>query len=353
MEFNRQFNVHTLEELISSIIEFADGDMVWFRGHENSEYSLLPTLYRNKTVDFIDENKNYNSIHYAEDMRMQQYYAKNYPFIKDSGKNKTEWLGMAQHFGINTRFFDWSTSAFHSLVFALNQFFDSNESRNTAIPCLWILKPQKLNKIIIDEITCNATKMARRIIDNLSVSAEEIKSILALFDMLEKNYDQYKKIFVESNPNNNWRHLDYIYNPAYFDKLIEAAKTNPRLAFSGHTINPLFYLLANAYIEGDSMESDILMTTPLAIIHPINNERIRSQHGVFTLFPFPSHRLYTSYNNLDYFKMENNSKIKGTLCKINILFPKKISEELKVLGTHKSWLFYEQDRISQEIESGL
>ena len=174
-----------------------------------------------------------------------------------------------------------------------------------------------------------------------------------IFDMLEKNYDQYKKIFVESNPNNNWRHLDYIYNPAYFDKLIEAAKTNPRLAFSGHTINPLFYLLANAYIEGDSMESDILMTTPLAIIHPINNERIRSQHGVFTLFPFPSHRLYTSYNNLDYFKMENNSKIKGTLCKINILFPKKISEELKVLGTHKSWLFYEQDRISQEIESGL
>lgn len=52
-------------------------------------------------------------------------------------------------------------------------------------------------------------------------------------------------------------------------------------------------------------------------------------------------------------RMEFNSYIKGTLGKILLQRPEKISRELRMIGVHRSWLYFEQEQISREIESGL
>ncbi len=325
--------------------------MLWYRGHEDQNYKLLPSLYRNTVVDF-NGDKGYNSIHYAEDVRMQQYYARNYQFIKDNGINTIEWLGIAQHFGIKTRFLDWSTSAIHALIFSLDQYFDINAKPSTKIPCVWLLKPQLVNKHIIESTLDNIDDLINYI-NNTSQSNDETKTILSLINDIKNNRNTIKNVFQESNPQNNWQSLDYIYDLAYFDRILEIAKSNPKLAFSENVLNPIYYILAKAYIDGDTFGNQTLSSTPLAIIHPINNERIKSQNGVFTIFPFPSKRIYDKKNKLENMKMELNNEIKGTLCKIVLTNPYGISEELKTLGVRKSWLFYEQDYISREIENSL
>lgn len=45
------------------------------------------------------------------------------------------------------------------------------------------------------------------------------------------------------------------------------------------------------YIEGMAVGNNVLDSVPLAAIHPLNNERIREQRGLFTLFPFPSKKI--------------------------------------------------------------
>lgn len=224
MEINQEYSVYSLDEYISAIETFARGDMLWFRGQENYQYKLLPAIYRNTTVDFTKDGK-INSIYLAESMRMQQYYAKNYMFVKDSGTNTTEWLGNAQHFGVKTRFLDWSTSAIHSLIFALEKYFDPSADEIKGIPCVWVLRPQELNKRIVESVAC----------------AEYVK-------------DEYNYVYKSSNPKNNWLHMDYIFNLAYFERYLERVRLSSPKSPEELKINPLFYYLAKFYIDGEMEE---------------------------------------------------------------------------------------------------
>lgn len=351
IEINQIYEAHSLMEMIGFIKKFSEEEQVWFRGHASSEYELLPTLYRGKSVDFI-KDKNYNSMHMAEQMRIQQYYAKDYPFIKNSGHNTLEWLGMGQHFGMNTRFLDWSGSAIHSTVFALEKYFESRDYEGSDMPCLWILKPQKLNQRILERFFCEEwqEKYRRHYFQDML----EVRSFEKLVGYITNHAEELRKVFMDSNSKNKWKHMDYIFNVSYFDQLLEVMKTNPQLAFSQDVMNPVFLFLAMVYIDGVSTEDKLLDSVPLAIIHPLNNERIREQRGVFTIFPFPNKEDYKEAGeSLEYMRMEYNPYLKGTLCKIALLRPRKICEELRTIGVHRSWLYNEPEYITKEIESGL
>lgn len=351
MKANRIRIANSFSDFIEYTNSFSNGDMLWYRGHANKDYVLLPTLYRNKVVDFAKNlDSCYNSIHYAEDMRIQQYYAKNYQFIKDNGVNTTEWLGMAQHFGISTRFLDWSTSAIHSLVFALDQYFDSKTEAKTKLPCVWLLKPQLMNKQIIENIVHNEA-LHKEYIELLDIDEQVKDKLKKFFKNISKDND-IENVLYKSNPSNNWQNLDYIYDLAYFDRLLKIVKNNSDINYN-QSVNPLFLILAKAYIDGNTMGDSKLESIPLAIIHPLNSNRITSQRGVFTIFPFPTKRRYEKNNNTDYMRMDLNESLKGLLCKIEIADPYRMSEELKTLGVRKTWLFYEQDYISRDIENGL
>lgn len=197
-EVNRVYRVHSLMEELEIINEFSAGEKVWFRGHANCRYHLLPTLYRGKSVSFRGiGDKNFNSMHMAEQVRIQQYYAKDYPFIKNSGHNILEWLGMGQHFGMNTRFLDWSGSAIHSTIFALENYFEKADYEGEKIPCVWVLKPKKMNKRIVDQFFCK--EWIEKYKDDYLYDAMDIMEVRELIkDIRENKDDELRKVFVES-----------------------------------------------------------------------------------------------------------------------------------------------------------
>ncbi|MCM1103236.1 MAG: FRG domain-containing protein [Clostridium sp.] len=373
MDFNQEYEINSLSDYMNGIKAFSAGDILWYRGHASHKYQLLPNLYRGSVVDFPPDGGRYNSIHLAEDMRIQQYYATNYSFIKGSGINSTEWLGMAQHFGLKTRFLDWSTSALHALMFALESFADPKTAAGrTKIPCVWVLKPQKMNKRIVDELI----RQSDSLYDQVKRTAQSSESkenkeskegkegfetpseLIRKLKPDSNGKSAYDYIFKESNPKNQWGKMDYLYDLAYFDRLLNRVKNNPELAFTGDVVNPIFYFLACIYIEGLKADK-CLGCTPLAIIHPINSERIKEQRGVFTVFPFPhkasagaddAKDAYDEKRGFEYMRMEYNSYITGCLCKLVIKRPKQVLKELQSLGVNRSWLYFEPDKITAEIE---
>lgn len=355
INFNEYREVYSLGEYIDAINSFACNEILWYRGHEDIEFKLVPTLYRDKKADFIDDINTYNSLHMAENIRIQQYYARNHPFIRENGVNTTEWLGMAQHYGIKTRFLDWSTSAIHSLIFALEKYFDEPDYVQSGIPCVWILRPQRLNRIITEHIVDEI--LSGGLLDKLlshyfrdSKKRSEIETTIK--DTISKCNGKLN-VFLESNPENKWGHLDYIYNLSYFDRLLGSAKNNPEVYFSMDNMNPIYFILAMIYREGFCCDDKLIDMTPLAVIHPLNSDRIKEQRGVFTVFPFPSKDLDDGSGSLEYMRMEFNPDIKGTLCKVCIMNPKRIYKELRTLGIHKNWLYFEHNQISSEIETGI
>lgn len=348
MDLNQLYEIDSLSDYINRTKEFSTDDTLWYRGHGSYKYQLLPNLYRGSVADFL-ENGQYNSIHLAEDMRIQQYYATNYSFIKGSGINTTEWLGMAQHFGLKTRFLDWSTSALHALMFALEKYADKKTADGqTDIPCVWALKPQKMNQRVVHELINGSDKLIDKIGKDTQ-SKEELQSLINIVNMLKNEDDPYKYILKESKPENQWKKMDYMYDLAYFDRLLEQVKSNPKLAFTGDVVNPIFYLLACVYIDG-YFAGTCLGRTPLAIIHPLNSERIKEQRGVFTVFPFPHKSLCVEGGSMEYMRMEHNPDISGNLCKFILKKPKQILGELQCLGINRSWLYFEPDKITAEIE---
>lgn len=337
MEINENYTVSSLAEYMEAINGFSRGDIVWYRGHANYQYTLLPTLYRGITVDFAEEAD--NSVHYLQSMRMQQYHARNYMFIKEEdGTNLSGLLGNAQHFQLKTRFLDWSTSAIHSLLFALEKYFDPPAEDIKGIPCVWLLKPQKMNE-----------KNIKKIWEHLKNNMENLNRLgvpESLIDSINANQSDY--VFLSGNPVNSWSHMDFIYNLAYLESCFKCSRENPDFTIS-ETRNPIFHILSKIYLEGEHITCN---PAPLAVLHPLNSDRIHMQNGVFTVFPFPQKELYEK-NGMNYMRMEYRKDIRGTLGRVMLCEPERIGRELRTIGVHRSWLYFEQEQLTREIESGL
>lgn len=227
----------------------------WFRGHENSVYTLTPSIYRDPfncdlESDFL--------LHFQS--KSIPYLTKNF-----TAKNDFEWFFLMQHFGMPTRLLDWTTSAITALAFSV--FF-----RDDLSPTgkhfekdidIWCLAPLKLNSLAnIDE-------------------TDKIPNITA-DDQIQAIYKTGSKV------------------PRY----------------------------------------------PVAIFGPLNNERIVSQKGVFTLYPTSA--LIP--------KLEEDTKADEFLKKIVIKGQENISKiksELSVIGMSETSLFPDLNHLSLELRREL
>lgn len=99
-------------------------NMIWYRGHSNSNYQLTPTVLRKYKASANESNLFYEFKTLSATL---------------SKRTRTNWdiLFDMQHYGVPTRLLDWTTNLGTALYFAIKD--------NPSSPCIWLLSPFDLN----------------------------------------------------------------------------------------------------------------------------------------------------------------------------------------------------------------
>jgi len=110
-------------------------DQVFWRGHGNSEWPLLPQVFR-PNLQAPDFPK------YNERVLISAFQARapsrSHVKVPESG-DYSGWLFFAQHYGLPTRLLDWTESPLIALYFAV----ENPEEKDDG--CIWALRPGGLN----------------------------------------------------------------------------------------------------------------------------------------------------------------------------------------------------------------
>jgi hypothetical protein len=273
-----------LSDFIEGILEDMDNNRIlWFRGHTNTSYKLLPGIYRKCTTTV--------GVKLIECELLSHFQTRNYHLIQGRlPQNKMEWLCLMQHYNTATRLLDWTENAITAFLFALEPYFTKKQLDRRILPCIWALNPIKLNSM-----------NGMEYIPNMALLSEPVPTHVSS----PTNMQKIKEIFVEGN---------------------------------------IEYTIPHA---------------PLAVFSPYNNERIKAQSGVFTLFPFYSCKGTEKFKNnhktncFDGFAMEKHPDAGNFLVKYVILHPFKIYMELKRNGFKRSLIYPEMQVLSEEIEEYL
>lgn len=127
-------------ERFSEYVEFIENLPEGFflsRGQAGN-YSLLPSGLR------LDDNGNRKYSKKTLNYFIDEFRVDSHSYLKDSKdiESRCEWMVMAQHYGIPTRILDFTYSHVISLMFAVNNAFESSEEVDSEV---WFLNPCKLN----------------------------------------------------------------------------------------------------------------------------------------------------------------------------------------------------------------
>lgn len=119
----------------------------------------------------------------------------------------------------------------------------------------------------------------------------------------------------------------------------------------GEVFYCLAYMLVSIY--ADSQIWDCKEVEPLAIVESYHSERIRSQKGVFTIFPhYEENTAFIKAKKIGLFldameNMRNNNKY---LYNILLCNPDEIAFELMSTGINVTWLYPEMPVVANTIE---
>lgn len=327
----------------------ANPPVLWFRGQRKQSWNLSPTLLRGVQLNPIAGTANASGRAMEEELRKQHYLAKNYHFLSKDPKTNIEWYEVMQHHGVKTRLLDWSESALHSLIFALECFFDEKQyhraHRISSSPCVWVLEPIEWNIKAIKMVLSN-TKLLDKCIDSLNISYRKRRGIKKRYSELILKFDDYIK-------SDSAEHLKAIFNMSSMMGGIQQ-KSNSELLYmleKGELYYCLFYLLTFVYLSTDQKSWREVM--PLSIVESYHSERIRAQKGAFSIFPYyEEDALYKSMKKMGIMldAMEYMRNGNQFLTKIYLYNPDEIAYEVMNSGLNVSWLYPEMPVVANAIE---
>jgi len=105
---------------------------LWFRGHEKTDYKLIPSILR----ESIGQNGRY-----VDEVSLTRHFKALNPDAATSDASDFEWLVTMQHYLAPTRLLDWTENLLVALYFAVrNPSFDDKEDA-----AVWILNARRLN----------------------------------------------------------------------------------------------------------------------------------------------------------------------------------------------------------------
>lgn len=116
---------------------------LWFRGCGKSNYKLVPTLYRHKTIKKIKD------LTELEFKLMTRFRQRSVPFHDKSFDNEWEILFFMQHYRVPTRLLDWTENPFIAFYFAVMSAaytFDGDKLKFDYPAAIWVLDPVSWNR---------------------------------------------------------------------------------------------------------------------------------------------------------------------------------------------------------------
>ena len=282
---------------------------LWFRGHSNKDYILLPTLYRIKDAKHLAYKQPLHQV--LEDLtasfRTHSYHA---PEIVEGGNNTV--LGCLismQHYSIETNLLDWSKHIFSALYFALEKnITDPDAGTPRHNPQICILNPMRFNKA-------------------MSIMKESKES-------------------EESEEPNSQKKVSHYSIPA--------------LAGDDKVYERYLPFIGDGKKESDSL-SDDYKDYPIAVYAPYVNPRIEAQSGCFVMFSIYA---YGEKNGEDYsrFDLENLQKkyredFNGEdfleYIEIDKMYARDIANEIRSAGITKENIYPELSSIAEGVRNEI
>lgn len=323
--------------------------LLWFRGHAFAKYNLNPNIFREADYKY-NAQYTYSNNHLREEYRFQHFMSRNFDKVDYKiPQTVIEWQEVMQHFFAKTRLMDWSESVTVALEFALEAFITPNldleieKRRNTAEPVIWILCPAELNKEVYRSFAEGDKTLIGKAVD---------KNILAVRIRRELKRETISGIYYNLQ-NENEHNMNAMISLSALEVIRNAYKGRELEALNNYELNPFFYLLLRYYSDGLPVELGKL--PPLAIIHPYHSERIKSQQGVFTVFPhyIPNEEIEKMKNiigNYPAIGMEYMSQCIPYLYKIQIVNPERVAKELLVTNARRGDLYPDMQVVAQDFE---
>lgn len=171
-----------LKELKYAVDEFKNRiereNGIWYRGVVNSNFDLIPSLQRS-----LPRRTSHTKIKDIEKKIFEIF--KETPELK--GHQYTDWelLYLMQHFGVKTRFLDWSYNPLVALFFATHNWDKKQNAR------IWLLDPHLLNEVYLKESVIVSPKKEKAYFDFLD--SYTIDNSIYAFDGYGLNYQGINK----------------------------------------------------------------------------------------------------------------------------------------------------------------
>lgn len=122
-------SVDNLIEEIRKLRSIYGKQPIWYRGQEDREWHLEPSIHRGELLS--KENYVTNDFY---------IYVNQIESNAPAKENYAAWMSLMQHYGLPTRILDWSSSPLIACYFALEK---NRENSNDS--CIWVLIPRKVN----------------------------------------------------------------------------------------------------------------------------------------------------------------------------------------------------------------
>ncbi|MBD5456850.1 MAG: FRG domain-containing protein [Lachnospiraceae bacterium] len=127
-----EITIKSIDDLIEEIRKLRNiygKQPIWYRGQEDKEWHLEPSIHRGELLS--KENYVTNDFY---------IYVNQIESNAPAKENYAAWMSLMQHYGLPTRILDWSSSPLIACYFALEK---NRENSNDS--CIWVLIPRKIN----------------------------------------------------------------------------------------------------------------------------------------------------------------------------------------------------------------